>query len=395
MNLVRALKALLLVLRQQCGATLVRLPSGQHPVVILDQEGADVIKPLLPDFGHIVLSVRGESLYFSPKIVARTLRNLTRLRNPLAAYSLAVIETVRPRLVITLIDNSGIYHAIRRFCPHINFVAIQNGARCVKRDNSDGSPIRHDHFVCFGRAHEEAYRTFGAHVDHYHPLGSLRDAFYRETFKRPANIEYDLCLISEVEPELAQLHPRLWQGIELLARHLARYCKESGCRIGIAMRADRVANAEQFFFEEEFFKTTFAGTEYTMIGNVRAQFRSYRAVDSSRLSLSVYSTLGLESFGRGNRTLFFNATGLDDYDPPERGLWTLDEPGYAEFQSRVDQMLTMSDEDYLENQKYAAPRLMAVLHTPLLQGPLRKLIVELADNNRPSLAGRKSNQITL
>lgn len=374
MKLPSSLKRLWLLLLNLRSAEWIKVPPGNFPIVILDKIGAKEIQCLLFEFNHLILPVRGESFYVSSKILLQTLINLKRLRNPISAYSLAVIESIKPRLVITFIDNSGVYHAIRPLCRNVNFLAIQNGVRLLERDNRNGQSINHDHFICFGRSHEEAFRRFGARVNHYYPLGSLRDAIYRENIERPDFVLYDICLISQVDSGLASLDPLLWRGICLTSEYLARYVKEFGLSVAIAMRTDERSNVERFTFEYKFFSELFAGTRFTLGENESGRFRSYQLVDASRLSISMYSTLGLESFGRGNRTLFFNPTELDEYSPPISGVWSLQSQNYPDFKGRVSQLLNMESAEYKSNLNCASDQMMSVLRTPVSKSPIRGLI---------------------
>ena len=169
-------KLLLYILRSMWHAPWIVIPTGHFPIIIMDAEGAAEIQRILGNLNHLVLPVRGEHLFINWEIDLKIIFNLKRLRNPMAAYALAVVEYVRQKLIITLIDNSAIYHDTKWLCSGAAFLAIQNGIRCLERDNAQITPVHHDHFVCFEKAHEDAYRWFGASVNYYHPLGSVRDA---------------------------------------------------------------------------------------------------------------------------------------------------------------------------------------------------------------------------
>lgn len=358
--LKRWMKSILVIAYSFVSAKKIKLRKSSFPIAILDVEGKEFLDPLFEDCNVIAIPTRGEFYYINFQIFFGALKNLPTLRNPIAAYSAAVIDFVGARLVVTFIDNNGVFHAIKPARPKVNFLAIQNGIRCLHRDMVNGDGVRHNHFVCFGEAHEEMYIKFGASVDFCYSFGSLRDVIYRLKFPVSTDIKYDICLISEVDPSLESLYPELWGGIKLLVEYLAVFVRKFGFRICVATRADPLVSPEIYEFEVNFFEEVFQGIDYLLINNSRSDFRSYLAVDSSEIALCVASTLGLEAFGRGKKVFFFNATGQDFYNLLEDGFWALQSNSYALFEMHLNRLISVGCEEYSNLQRAAASRMMHV-----------------------------------
>lgn len=363
--------------RQHRNAELVWSMPPVAQVVILDACASEELVPLLSGASFVTIYTRGERLYLSPRIVFAAARNIFKLPNPLSAYALALVECVKPKLVLTFIDNSGVYHAIKPHYPRARFMAIQNGIRCLSRDNPGGKPaINHGHFVCFGQSEIDAYRHHGAKVDEYHPFGSLRDAYYQACRLPPLDQRFDICLVSEADMGLAKAYPEIEAAIRRLAGMVARYCEESGRTFCVACRNHPYDQPDAYAFEVEWLHMIFGGNP-VLLPNVRTEFTSYRAIDASTVSISCCSTLLREAFGRGRRVLFANFTGDPNYDLPCPGLWSVGSIDYATFSARLSLLLNMSDKDFAENSHAAATHMMARDIVQPVQSRIAALIASL------------------
>ena len=72
-------------------------------------------------------------------------------------YRLVTIKYINPKIVISFIDDSGLFHWLSKNCSHIEFFAIQNGNRINKQlEKSDY--FFHNHFFCFGNYEKQQYK---------------------------------------------------------------------------------------------------------------------------------------------------------------------------------------------------------------------------------------------
>ena len=101
-------------------------------IIVFDSTSIDQIKNVLKNYNWGVIDNRNElitNLYITPKIIIKFFFNLN--KNIKIAYLISVIETIKPKVVLTFIDNSYYFAEITRSMRNkkIVFIAIQNAAR--------------------------------------------------------------------------------------------------------------------------------------------------------------------------------------------------------------------------------------------------------------------------
>lgn len=329
-------------------------------IVVFDVCGLEVLIPLFDKESYGIIHTRGEQIYLAPSILVATLLNLTRVRHPFAAYAMALIQHIRPSIVVTFIDNNETFGLVVQHYPESRFLAIQNGMRCIARDNPpEGRPIYLTEFACFGQHEIDTYTKHGAKVEKFYPIGSLRDTYYREFYARELpQVKFDLCLVSEVDPGLAQSHPEIEHSIKNLAIYVTKFCEKTNKKLCIAARNDPKENQQGFLYELQWYRK-YMGEWINLIPNCRKEYTTYQLIDSSAASLSFYSTALVEAFGRGKRSLFCNFTNHDWYDLPVNGLWALKQPSYEEFEARLLCLLAMTEQEFQNSSAEAAKYLMS------------------------------------
>lgn len=264
------------------------------------------------------------------------------------AYAAAFLRLIKPKIVVTFIDNSQLFQRVALLLyGSMRFLAIQNGARMLSRDNLFGSmPIFHSEFACLGERDIGEYRKHGAKVQHFYPIGSLKDSYFRAIQPTPTTHKrFDLCLISQIKKQHYQHYPKTMESLELLANHLRRFCDMHDTSICVAARRHPNGRGDLFDWETQWFHDRLGGRA-EIIANDVADFTSYALVDSSRVSLALHTTMIHEGFGRGNRILACNFTGDARYDFPVAGAWSLTDPSYEAFEIRLLNVLQMSDVEY-------------------------------------------------
>jgi surface carbohydrate biosynthesis protein len=225
-----------------------------------------------------------------------------------AGYLLALLRAVNPKLVLTYIDNSLAFQRAARHFKGARFLAIQNGARYVTRDHQGHKPFIPE-LACFGRYEIDEFARHGAEVGKFHPIGSLKDAYYRAAYRdKPAQKRWDLCFVSQIKPMHHKLYPKTVECLETVARHLGRFAREHKKTLCVAARRHPDRNAELFAWETAWYREHL-GADAVILPNVPGEHTSYRVIDESRVSLAMHTTLLREGFGRGQRILACNFTG--------------------------------------------------------------------------------------
>lgn len=318
----------------------------------------------------------------TPLLASRALWHGVRLRSLEAGYLAAMIEAVKPKIVITYIDNSLHYQKVVSVFPQMRFLAIQNGGRLVERDHMS-RPVRHRDFACFGQVDVEQYKAYGARVDRYLPIGSLKDAYYRAQYGGAIQEKkFDLCFVSQVKPQHDKVYPKTMESLSLLASHMSRFAREHGKSVCVAAR--RGPGNPNWDWECSWYRERM-GADVAILPNSGAEYSSYRTIDQSRVSLAMHTTLLREGFGRGARVLSCNYTGDPRYDFPEPGPWSLTDPSYQAFEERLDTILSWSSEEWERVSSKSQKRVMAYEESRPTDAVLREAIRSaLSGERRPA-----------
>ncbi len=328
-----------------------RIPLSANIVVLDgDRESTKLLVPLFS--GETFVTIESKELFgvITPLLLLWGLWYLLRSKSLQTAYAAALLSLIKPRIVVTFIDNSLLFQRVASLLHgSMRFLAIQNGVRMLSRDNPLGSrPIFHSEFACLGERDIEEYRSHGAEVKYFYPIGSLKDSYFRATNPTPPKQKrFDLCLISQIKRQHYQHYPKTMESLELLAKHLRRFCEAHDTALCVAARRHPKGKGDLFDWESQWFRDHL-GERAEVIPNEVAAFTSYALVDASRVSLALHTTLIHEGFGRGNRVLACNFTGDDRYSFPILGAWSLTDPSYEAFEKRLLNLLKMSDVEYLE-----------------------------------------------
>lgn len=336
-------------------------PDGESYLKTMVLEGLDyeVFNPT-KDVKYSVRSVF-ESIYQCLRCnsadLVKSLRSIRHLRILLrkcrARLIAGQLREMRPKVVITFIDNSNIFHLVCQICKEIPFLAIQNGGRyiwCATEALPDPDLKYHlDEYFCFGPQVQKMFEKHGHDIKKYVTCGSLVGGYFFSSHlagKSTATKLYDLCLVSQWYSHLPDLKavPQRWsrlgEAINVFTSHVARYASEHDIKVCVALRSNNPA--ERYFYDGYF------GGNCLYQENDRLAFSSYKAVASANLAIAINSTLASEAFGAGLKILFVNPFGEEWLQPTATvGSWYLSEPSYEEFSERVGELLRMEVNTYL------------------------------------------------
>ena len=345
-------------LRQVAGttATLVRMPKKWAPrrasIAVLHDINLVVLDPLFGREPYEVVQMDGESMYLDPRILFSALRRAVQMPELrpvyiVSAYALAVLERIKPAIVVTFIDNSSIFHVTAQRFPAARFLAIQNGSRLLERDHpAQKSPhVFLREFACLGRYEIDQFSRHGAKVRKYYPVGSLRDAYYRAQRAPAIAKDFDLCLPSQFKASTLDVYSERLDSFEVLTQHVRRFCESHGTSVCVPLRRHPDTDREGYEWECQFFEARL-GSFAMLFPNVLDEYTTYSAVDRSHVSIGMHTTVLREAFGRGNRVLSCNYTGNPVYTFQVPGPWTLTDPSYELFEQRLLWLLNASNEDY-------------------------------------------------
>ena len=348
-------------------------PPPQAAIAILDENSHEWLVDLLRGREFAIVGNPGKVFYINKGIVRSFINWFFKTDHPAVAYAIALLESIQPKIVITIIDNSSFFYEVSRHCKGPRFLAIQNANRVdtVFMTTTEARKIHIPEYACYGEYERELYTQVGAAVGKFYPVGSLRDALYREKRREPGTAKkYDVCVVSEGGPGAdKEWFPGIEKSMLLIVEHAIRFCEEQCLRLCIAGKR---SDPDDFNTEKEWF-TRNLGRDVPLIKSTRFEFTTWGLIDQSAVSLAQCSTALREGMGRGNRVLFCNYSNNAKLDFPVDGLWFLKDPSYEAFEQRMLTLLGMSDREFQD--KAAATTKYIINYNP--EYPTTKFLADL------------------
>lgn len=355
----------------------MRLPAKASVVIVYKDHVELLEKWVLREVPYQLVSVDGR-LWWHPLILLGTVANLRNIdwayvrhssnllvglaKQVYETHLLALIKHISPKVVLTTIDNSQLFHRLSLKHRSAQYFAIMNGLRSLIDLSLDLPPpphpnakIRMTNFFCFGEHEVDIYKRFGHEVETFHVAGAFVWGCYQATLGgRAMEITHDICYVSQWDihhsyEERAHANdgqfrwPILFRALLALESLLAQLLTESGLTLLIALRYE---NCQE---EKEYFMAKF-GTAVEFVAANRNDFSAYRAMDRARLVVTMNSTCGVEAFGAGRKVLFCNLIGHPHFalQVERAGISYLEGGTYEDFKDRVMQLLDADLASYRE-----------------------------------------------
>lgn len=329
-----------------------RLPVKSE-LVIYDQVGSNELNEILQlENQYTVLPVRRELIYLNPKLVFKAIYFLALYRFGLRlSYDLAFVSIVKPKLLITLIDNNYNFHRLSKYYK-ASFMCIQNGFRS---HNCASSFKEFPTLFCFGQRDIDLYKQNNVVLNRTFPIGSIRSSYFFNKIvplmeKRDL---FDICYISEYLPGMERNNYHVpFESLQLLyewtfttLKYLNDYSKAFQLKVVVAGR--QKANDNQG--EIEFYKKHL-GENVEVIPSDKSYLNSYRLCFSSRVVLCYCSTLGFEALSWGKKVLFFPHPKEKNLivDHAESLFFKTQQGTYQEFKSKLDILFAVPIEEYCQ-----------------------------------------------
>tara|TARA_Y100000590_G_scaffold332087_1_gene377541 strand:- start:3479 stop:4675 length:1197 start_codon:yes stop_codon:yes gene_type:complete len=364
------MKRIFLILKLFFKAKFIFKNPEKHELVIFDDVSLVDFKNFISNYNYFVLQNRLEKIneiYFSLKIIKLFIKNYN--RNFMTAYLSSVLEIVNPKVVLTNIDNSLKFFDLAKIhSKKMIFMAIQNAARYDLKENEclyNKKILKHDinkkffipNFLCFGQFEIDEYKHYGIKVENFFKVGSLRLSNFLSYIKKN-NLEikkfkYDICLISESAHRRDKLFDEeiIEKNIAAIEKFTIKFCMDHNLKLIFAWRYNKKYQTK--FYEREFnyYKKHLSKNElnYLMdnsLEKIKDGFTSYLAILQSKVVVGNRSTLLREKLAVGGKVLSFCYTSTNIWDFPVEGISSIKNCNYQEFEKRLLNICSMSEDDY-------------------------------------------------
>lgn len=333
----------------------------KNKIVLFHESHENILKNLiLPKFKILTYKTSPETFYISPHLLCNYIKQLFHykwksffnkkitLRKFLAElinnYRLVTIKHINPKIIVTFIDDSGIYHWLQKNCKNIEFFAIQNGNRSnsqLKKSNY----INHQHYFCFGDYEKNHFTKFNVKVKNYYSIGSIFADYYNQNNpKKEVKSKYDICIVSMWPTH----NKEQFDSIKLMDSYINRFIKDNKLKAIISLRTNSQLKKlsyhynPQGFDEKNYFESIYSKE---IIFNKRDEESIYDIMLNSELIIGFLTTTIREAFGWGKKAIYCDFTGTKDYLTFNEDL-LLTDPNYNTFSKNLYNLLNEPNEQY-------------------------------------------------
>ena len=340
-----------------------------------------------------------DKIYISYKILKKIFKNYFK-GNLFTVYLVSLIELIKPKVVITNIDNSLKFtDAARILEKEAYFFAIQNAARYdllgfdylysskqVKYNFNEKFYI--PNLFSFGDHEKDLYKKLNVTAKNIYPIGDLRWANFMHYIKNEKDFDEkyncDICLLTEhtspglvhhaiagfdVATQKRLSNPKLNENITIekgLAQHIKytiKFCIKNNMKLLMPLKRDKKVSLEAHQIEIDFFKRHLEKEEFDYFQKHRLdretnKFSTYRAVLNSKITIGIRSTLLRNKLSVAGKILACNFTKNHVYDFPIKGLCVIKDCSYEEFEQRLLEIYSLSNENFLSKISHAPDYVM-------------------------------------
>jgi surface carbohydrate biosynthesis protein len=376
------------------GIKRLHFSPNQSDIFIYSDFAGDIFRNLFSGKTVFILDLKLTAIYLLPALRAfkKMLLGKSLGHGPVFQYTVEVITIVKPRVMLTFMDESLEFYRLKPIFPDANSIIVQNGRRFVPGDifgREVAGPVAVDFIFSFSDAVGRLYQSFlGGSVQAH---GSLKlNQFMLTNPDSSPNKDNKILYISGYEPE--NQYPVRWvkgspipynryfNADEILVRAALEFSEEKGAIFQIAGRSNSSDPGELAWFESVLGQQ---GSRWEFIPKT-SQLSTYSLANQAKLIVTCDSTMGYELLAAGARVFFNSCRGHFVEDEsygfgwperfPEAGpIWN-SSVNRSEIKSSMDDLYSMSSRQYSQTATGLAPKVMSL---DVGNQRLRRLVMDL------------------
>ena len=290
------------------------LPPKQRAVVLIHADGFNTLTKFVSASDVVILDPERINVFV-------VLKMLFSFQISHDQYRANFINTVRPKVVITFIDNDVTFYSLKGLVPAPQFVSVQNGLRHNYSFNSQGGfldllneasrtqTLLCDYICVFGLASANLFSTYIKAKTVV--TGSIQNNL-REI--APFNTTTsDVIFVSQMQAftlegssvkvyfgEQGTTISEFFEAERRIVRALSQYCEDENLQLFICGKRDQT-----FAYEREFFETILE-TKPAIFLPRDSGSSTYDAINSTGMVVTIDSTIGYESLSVGKKVAFMS-----------------------------------------------------------------------------------------
>lgn len=286
--------------------------------------------------------------------------------NIATTYLVALLEVIKPKIVITYTDNDFKFSEIAKILKNkIKFIAVQNAYRAdileynflyKKKINKNFlKKFYIPNFLCHGNFDIDIYKKFKIKVDSFYKVGSLRFSNFLDYHyeKKKINNFYDICLISDTTYERNEYLKinSFEEKIAQITKYTIDFCKKKRLKFIFILKnkkSERILHRQELNFYKKHLNTE--QLKYLLKNTaVNHKYSNYTYAIESEVTVGIISTILGEKLSIGGKILSCNMTNLDIYNFPIKGICSINNCTFMDFEKRLEKILKMSKNQYFSS----------------------------------------------
>ncbi|MDP6097899.1 MAG: hypothetical protein QGG67_18220, partial [Gammaproteobacteria bacterium] len=285
------------------------------------------------------------------------------------AYLHALVNTVRPKVIVTGADNNATLASLAEISPDVWFIFVQTALR----DTSHGFPhgISLPTYYALGQRERLIFASLEVRCRQYVPTGSIKLGHALSDPAPPAFASTDLCFISDHRAEQPVITlPPLVQTIEatndLLFMHSCEYAKKNDLflRVVAKSREPNWQEKERLHYQKLYEDCPL---DFVTADKSTRELDTYHALLASGLVIHNASTLGFEALAAEKKVLFGASMnpqlvrnwGISAYFDQVPDFMCLQQKDFSHFEQKLDALRGMSLDEYRCHTSAAAQQLIS------------------------------------
>lgn len=288
----------------------------KNKIVILDNPGSNLIKKALRVKHLPIISTRKNSKINLLIVFLSFFQSYKYSKGQ--RYIIAYIKYLKPKVIISHIDNNIFFFSLKKIFKNIKFAFIQNGLGILHFNKSERKKMNlyADLFFSYSKAFTKLYSKILK--SKIYTIGSFKNNFLRIK-KKTKKIKF-VVFISQFRLNENSNKKRFvysysgknisfdqfYKAESLLLPILYEFCKKKNYKLVIAgSNLNRQTSLkEKIFFEDIIKKNTLIyEKKYFLYKKIKSEYSSYYLTDKASLVVFIDSALGYQSLARGNKTL--------------------------------------------------------------------------------------------
>jgi len=353
----------------------IKFNLNKKKIVVFDGECFSDLKYTIENYDYFILEDRIHrinTIYISPSIIYYFFLYLFlvfRKYSIKVIYTVALIKSLKPKVVITSIDNSiNFFLCAKVLSKEIFFLVLQSdyesGFREIEHDLKHNLIYRKNYkdllyipnFICFGQNDVDGAVEQKLKIEKFYKYGSIRISNFLHYIQKN-NIKlnktlFDICFISSpgVGVNISYRDDFIEEGIKELLKFTIRFAIQNNLKFVFAAR--RFENTSAFKSELDFYKPHLSSKELEFlilnINKKKNRFSSYFALLQSNVAVSNASTFLYDKIGLNEKILSCNFSGSRIFDFPITGICSMNNYNYDDFSSRLKLILNLNKNEYLK-----------------------------------------------